>query len=92
MGHRFVGWFDANGNVYEPDQPITEQTAYTARWERLPDAENTHKIPAQSAENEQVIPKQAIGIAAICAAIVLFFGWDKLQAVKAKRCRHDTDS
>lgn len=29
----FVGWYDADGNEYIPDTPVTQSISYNARWE-----------------------------------------------------------
>lgn len=33
-GCNFVGWFDAAGNIFDFDTPITSDTTLTAKWER----------------------------------------------------------
>ena len=86
--YRFIGWFDPEGNQFDPNEAITHTVTYTAKWKQ---AESDEQNKTQFFSLNSLISsisKQTLIIGMLCVAILGFVIIDITRELKNKRCKN----
>ena len=92
-GYKFLGYYSNDtGAIYNPDEPVTNNVNYIAKWEKL-DGENTDNSKVLSIQ-ERILLKLndetlylKIGVFLLCFAVVAFILFDLYQHIKTRRIK-----
>lgn len=94
-GFRCLGYFDSDGNLYDPTKPITDNVMYIAKWERVPTEPVEHEDFRQLTIKERIVLKLnderaylVFGIAVVTIMIGACFFHDFKDFIRKRRYRN----
>lgn len=84
IGYEFQGWFDSDGNPYNPESTITADNTYIAKWEKIEVVDENPSKPTKS-----WITKEIFMISIFGAILLGFVTVDLSRSIKNKRYKND---
>lgn len=90
-GCTFLGWFDPDGNRYEPGKPVTESVRYTARW-KVTGMEKIKAAFKELFENKnshgEILLVSLAGLAVLFIVAAVFVIKDIRRVRRSRRAQH----